>query len=275
MDGLDRQIVELLRAGGRRSNVEIARAVGVSEATVRKRVDRLLADGVLAIRALVDPAAAGYPVRALVLLQVELRHLDAVGRRLAALPQVLSVQCLTGDPDLAAEVAFRSDADLVAFLRNDIAPLEGVVSSRTCHLAWSLKERHEWGPPEPALPSVLVADDDPDFTEITRTMLASGGYRVRTATSGRTALDSLRRDPADLLILDIMMEGILDGWNAGHLVRRDPAVGDTPILIVSSITSSEYLGMVPTDDDNLIDGFLSKPVDPERFMREVGRLVRR
>ena len=275
MDGLDRQIVELLRASGRRSNVEIARAVGVSEGTVRKRVERLLADGALAIRALVDPVAVGYPVRALIFLNVALRHVEEVGRRLAALPEVLAVHCLTGEHDLLAEVAVRTDADLLALLHEQIAPLEGVISSSTSHVPLTIKERHEWAPPEPALPWVLIADDDPDFCEITRCLLAAGGYRVRTAVSGRAALDSLRREPADLVILDIMMEGVLDGWHAGHLIRQDPAVRDTPILIVSSITSSEYLGMVPTDDDNLIDGFLSKPVDPERFLREVGRLVRR
>jgi len=98
---------------------------------------------------------------------------------------------------------------------------------------------------------------------------------VRTASSGRAALESLRSEPADLVVLDIMMDGILDGWHTGGVIRRDPAIGDTPILVVSSITSTDYLGMVPTDDDNLIDGFLSKPVDPEQFLREVGRLVRR
>jgi hypothetical protein len=49
---------------------------------------------------------------------------------------------------------------------------------------------------------------------------------------------------------------------------------DIPILVVSSITSSDYLGMVPTDDDNLIDGFLSKPVAPQQLLTEVRRLLR-
>ncbi len=130
------------------------------------------------------------------------------------------------------------------------------------------------GPARAALPCVLIADDDPDFAEITRTMLLASGYRVRTVPSGRAALESLHREPADLLVLDIMME-VLDGRYTGGLIRRDPALRDTPILIVSAITSSDYLGMVPTDDDNLIDGFLSKPVDAERLLREVGQLVRR
>jgi len=275
MDGLDRQIVELLRASGRRSNVEIARAIGVSEATVRKRVDRLLAEGALAIRALADPAAAGYRVRALIFLDVASRHVDDVAGHLATYPEILSVRSLTAEHDLVAEVAVRTDTDLVALLRERVAPLEGVISTRTAHVAHTYREPWEWGPPEPALPAVLVADDDPDFTEVTRVLLKAGGYRVRTASSGRAALESLRSEPADLVVLDIMMDGILDGWHTGGVIRRDPAIGDTPILVVSSITSTDYLGMVPTDDDNLIDGFLSKPVDPEQFLREVGRLVRR
>ncbi len=275
MDGLDRQIVELLRANGRRSNVEIARTLGVSEGTVRKRVDRLIAEGGLAIRALANPAAAGYGVRALLFLNVALRRVDEVGALLAAFPEVVAVHCLSGEHDLLAEVAVRSDGDLYAFLRERLAPLEGVISTRTSLIPRTIKERYEWAPPEPALPCVLIADDDPDFAEITRTMLLASGYRVRTVPSGRAALESLHREPADLLVLDIMMEGVLDGWYTGGLIRRDPALRDTPILIVSAITSSDYLGMVPTDDDNLIDGFLSKPVDAERLLREVGRLVRR
>jgi len=275
MDAVDRQIVELLRESGRRSNVEVARSMGLCEGAVRKRIDRLLADGLLHIRAVVDPAAAGYGTRAFIQLTVEIKRINDVGRRLAEMPEVRAVHALTGEHDLLVEVAAPSEGALLAFLRERVAPLEGVLSSRTSHVVSTFKAPHEWAPPAPAPPAVLVADDDPDFLEITRSMLASSGYRVRTASSGSAALQSLRAEGADLVVLDIMMNGILDGWNAGRLVREDPAVRDTPILVVSSITSSEYLGMMPTDDDHLIDGFLSKPVDPERFLKEVGRLVRR
>ena len=77
-DELDRQIVELLRENGRRSNVEMAQVLGVSEGTVRKRLDRLLETNSLQVVGLPDPIAAGYPIRTLILLNVELAKLNDV-----------------------------------------------------------------------------------------------------------------------------------------------------------------------------------------------------
>jgi len=71
------------------------------------------------------------------------------------------------------------------------------------------------------------------------------------------------------------MEGILDGWDATRRIRSDPRLRDLPVLVVSSITSSDYLGMVPTDDGHLIDNFLSKPVAPSQLLAEVKRLLKR
>jgi len=77
------------------------------------------------------------------------------------------------------------------------------------------------------------------------------------------------------VILDIMMDGVLDGWDASRRIRSDARLRETPILVVSSITASEYVGMFPTDEDNLIDNFVSKPVDPQRLLGEVRRLLSR
>jgi len=275
MDRTDRQIVELLRTDGRRSNVEIARHLGVSEGTVRKRIDKLLSEGALGIHGLVDPAALGYETRVVLLLDVDLARLDEVGKTLAGFPEVMSVHLMTGSHDLMAEVALNSDRDLLRFLTQDVGPLPGIKAVATSHVTRSLKERCDWSPPPPPPPTVLIVDDDPDFVEVTRLALESQGYRVRTANSGDGAVQALQEEPADLVILDIMMDGLLDGWDAGRRIRTDGASRDVPILVVSSITSSDYLGMVPTDDDNLIDNFMSKPVDPAMLLKEVDRLLRR
>ncbi|MHB1318823.1 MAG: hypothetical protein ACYCYF_09430, partial [Anaerolineae bacterium] len=58
-------------------------------------------------------------------------------------------------------------------------------------------------------------------------------------------------------------------------IRATPGVQNVPILLVSSITSTDYLALVPTDDDNLIDNFLSKPVSPQTLLSEVRRLLER
>ncbi len=275
MDATDRKLLEMLANDGRRANVDMARAMGISEGTVRKRIDRLIASGLLRIVGVADPAAAGYGTRAWILLTTELARVDEVANRLADLPEVLSVQTVMGGYDVMAEAAFASDEDLKAFLSEQVAAIPGVLTSRTCHVARVLKRGHQWAPPPPPPPRILVVDDDPDFIEFARVVLTREGYRVDGVTSGDAALDFMSVSRPDLVVMDIMMQGVLDGWDASWRVRSDKLLRDVPILVVSAITSSDYLGMLPTDDDNMIDGFMSKPVQPQAFANEVSRLLSR
>ena len=86
LDELDRKILALLRDEGRRPNAEIARTVGASEPTVRKRLDRMLQGGVLKVLAVLNAAATGYPVDAIIGIRVRTGFMRDVGRQLAAIP---------------------------------------------------------------------------------------------------------------------------------------------------------------------------------------------
>ncbi len=275
LDELDRKIVGLLRENGRRPNVEIARILQVSEGTVRRRIDRLISDGVLRVVGLVDPEKLGLDTHALILLSVELPHIETTSRLLSAMPEVVRVAWVTGEFDIAVEAAFASADDLSSFLDARVRSLPGVLRSQTAHILRTIKGSGEWEPPAPPVPTVLVVDDDPDFVEATRMVLEKEGFCVRAASNGDQALQEMVAQPPDLVILDIMMDGILDGWNASWRIRSEPALRDIPILVVSSITSSDYLSMFPTDDDNLIDNFMSKPVAPQKLVAEVKRLLER
>jgi len=274
MDRLDRQIVELLRENGRRSNVDIARNLGISEGTVRKRVDRLVGTGALKIVGVTDPSAVGLVVRTLILLNVELAQMAQIGRQLSDMSEVLSVYCVTGEHDLAIEAAFESDEELMRFLTERVAAIPGVLGSTTCHIPQVIKYAYEWALPDPPPPTILVVDDDPGFLELTRTVLEAEGFRTLYASSGPAAIQMMAHRTPDLVILDIMMDGILDGWDASRRIRADARLGDIPILVVSAITTSEYLGMFPTDEDHPIDSYLSKPVDPHQLVEEVRRLLK-
>jgi len=275
MDQIDRQIADLLRENGRRSNVEIARTLGISEGTVRKRIDRLLSSGALRIVGIADPRVAGFKTRALIALSVDLAQVESAGRLLRDLPQVISLYRVTGEHDIVFEAAFESDEHLMSFLTDQVARIPGVVSCKTSHLLRTLKHSYEWAVPRPPPPLIMIVDDDPDFLETTRMVLETGGYATCSAASGKEALEAMATREPDLVILDMMMEGVLDGWDAGRRIRSDPKLRDLPILVVSAITASEYLGMVPTDEDNIIDNFLSKPVDPRQLLSEVRRLLKR
>lgn len=88
LDELDRRIIKYLRPNARRSCASIARAVGVSEPTVRTRVDRLIASGAILPMARVNPAAIGFPVDAMVGIRVVRGFAKGVGARLAAMENV-------------------------------------------------------------------------------------------------------------------------------------------------------------------------------------------
>ena len=273
MDHTDRRIIDLLCENGRRSNVEIARELGVSEGTVRKRIDRLVSDGTLKIVGLVDPASAGFSTRVLICVSVELRHIEATSKLFCSMPEVVNVYWTTGEFDFVIDAVFKSDQDLRPFLAERMSGIPGIISSQVAHVMRMQKCVCDWSVPALPAPTILVVDDDPDFVEATRMILESASFRVLSASNGNQALHTMIATPPDLVILDIMMDGILDGWDASWRIRSNPALRHTPILVVSSIASTDYVSMFPTDDDNLIDNFLSKPVAPEKLLSEVQRLL--
>lgn len=123
------------------------------------------------------------------------------------------------------------------------------------------------------MPTILVVDDDPDFCEITRTVLEREGFGVQTAASGDQALSSMRANPPDLVILDVMMSSVLDGLDLSDRMMADSSLRKIPIIMVSSIASSEYAGMFPTDAYVGIDAWISKPVAPQTLLSNVRELL--
>ena len=84
-----------------------------------------------------------------------------------------------------------------------------------------------------AAQSILVVDDDLDIVRLVRAYLEKAGYRVLTANDGETAMHSLRHDRPDLVVLDLMLPD-KDGWDITRLVRSDPALADTPIIMLTA-----------------------------------------
>ncbi|MDY7042412.1 MAG: response regulator, partial [Chloroflexota bacterium] len=118
-------------------------------------------------------------------------------------------------------------------------------------------------------------DDDPDFVEATRIVLETADFEVVTAANGDEALAAVQHRKPELIIMDVMMKGILDGLHASWQIQADPELRALPILMVSSITSSDYAEMFPTDENIPADNFLSKPVSPDRLVKEVNRLFKK
>ena len=122
---------------------------------------------------------------------------------------------------------------------------------------------------------ILIADDDPDFVEVMRTILASEGYDVVSAKDGDEALRIMREDGVDVILLDIMMASILDGVSVAHEMQKDPTLKRIPIVMLSSIISSPHASMFPTDEYIPMDVWITKPVQPDDLLQKIASLIER
>jgi Lrp/AsnC family transcriptional regulator for asnA, asnC and gidA len=273
IDATDRRIVALLQLDGRMSNVDIARAIGVAEATVRKRLERLLNEDVIHVVAMPHADKMGLEVETAIMLKVDLRQVDRIGEQLAAMKEVRAVKYATGEYDIILEAVFPSDDELLQFLTSRLARIQGIRTTATSHVLKTIKRSCDWVLPREGPSLILVVDDDPDFVETSRIVLEGAGYQVISAADGEQGLRAMRQEQPDLVILDVMMSGILDGLNATMQMRAERGLKRTPILMISSITSSDYAAMFPTDEYIPVETFLSKPVSPDRLLDEVRRLL--
>jgi CheY-like chemotaxis protein len=118
---------------------------------------------------------------------------------------------------------------------------------------------------------ILVVDDDPDFVEISRTVLESAGHEVLGAANGDQALQVLRREHPDIVLLDIMMNTVLDGLNVSHEIREDPALKGTRVIMITSMMDTEHAGLFPTDEYVPVDAWLTKPVQPQTLLNVIAK----
>ena len=131
MDELDAQIIALLQRDGRASNAGIAREVGVSEGTVRRRLKRLIQEEYIRVVALLDPGRMGYASEALVSVQVDPDKVDQVAGDLAKLSEVNWVTITTGAYDVFAWATLQSSEALGIFLRTKVGTIPGVRRTET------------------------------------------------------------------------------------------------------------------------------------------------
>lgn len=123
---------------------------------------------------------------------------------------------------------------------------------------------------------ILLADDDPDYIEINRTILEANGYTVEEAYTSTEAIEKLRTHKYDMLILDLMMEEKDAGFTVAYAVRENEATRDLPILMLSS--AQEQTGFsfeVDRDKEWMkVDEFAAKPLKPAELLAKVEKLLK-
>jgi CheY-like chemotaxis protein len=122
---------------------------------------------------------------------------------------------------------------------------------------------------------ILVVDDDPDFVETTRIVLEREGHTIASAAGGGEALDKIAEDTPDLIILDVIMDSVLEGLSVSRELSQHSDYRDIPIVMITSIPDTDYAELFPTDEYVHLDTFLTKPVAPDRLVKEVNRLLKR
>jgi Lrp/AsnC family transcriptional regulator for asnA, asnC and gidA len=137
-------MVELLQVDGRLSIASLARDLGVTEVTARRKLKRLLDDGIIQVVATVDPFDVGYESPVIVGLKVEKPKLDHIARLLSELPQVRYVGASTGRVDLIIEVVVRTNQDLADFLLGELGALDGVIDTETNLIVRIYKQAWSW-----------------------------------------------------------------------------------------------------------------------------------
>ena len=141
----------------------------------------------------------------------------------------------------------------------------------TIQLEELVQQLDEQNPPEKNRPSyqkatILVVDDDQPIRALLSQELTEAGYIVREAANGKAALESIRSEHPDLILLDVMMPE-MNGFDVAAVLKNDPKTMDIPIIILSIVHDKERGMRIG------VDRYLTKPIDTEQLFYEVGSLL--
>jgi DNA-binding response OmpR family regulator len=130
---------------------------------------------------------------------------------------------------------------------------------------------------------ILIVDDDPDFVKTTKMILIADGYEVVVAEDARQGLDKIRESRPHLVLLDIMMESIFEGFSFLSVLRTAPEyeeIRTTPILMVSSVKTDTGSRFSFADEEDMGDSpqpdeYMDKPLKPKLLLEKVAALIRK
>ena len=123
---------------------------------------------------------------------------------------------------------------------------------------------------------ILIVDDDLDITCAMQMILEAHGYQVVTAVNSPTARSQMEQGKPDLIILDVMMDTMHEGFDFDRELKHHPEYKDIPVLMLTAVKERFGLDFKPEagDGDWLpVEDFLDKPVKPEVLLEKIEKLL--
>lgn len=123
---------------------------------------------------------------------------------------------------------------------------------------------------------ILLVDDDIDFVFIQKAMLEKEGFQVITAGDKMSGLERARAEKPDLAILDVMMTTEQEGYEMAREMKKDPALKNIPIIMLTSVDAITGLNLKEMAKDPKwlpVEAYLEKPVQPQQLLGEIKRLL--
>ncbi len=145
LDRVDSQMIRLLQKDGRIPNTEIAKIIGISEATVRSRLNRLTSEGYIQIVAVSNPLKIGFQIAGIMRIQADLKRIDEISAQLQDIPEIWFVVHATGGWDIHAEFYAPSMETLNETVFQKVNKIDGVLRTETSLILNFAKRRYDWG----------------------------------------------------------------------------------------------------------------------------------
>jgi len=116
--------------------------------------------------------------------------------------------------------------------------------------------------------TILVVDDDIDLVEIIRVTLEHAGYEVIDAQTGARGLDLARERSPDMIILDVMMGEVDEGFQVAYQLRQGDDTRDIPIVMLTAVADQTGFKFDPDKDSDFlpVNEFLEKPISPRQLL---------
>ena len=147
IDEIDKQIIEILQEDSRFTNSDLGGKLGISEATVRRRIERLLDQDIIRLVAVANPFKIGYELVVIIGLRVEKPRMADIEKQLTDLPDVRFLGVTLGSYDFMLEAWFRSTEKLLIFLTETLVEIPGILSTDSFQIIKLAKYTYDWGKP--------------------------------------------------------------------------------------------------------------------------------